>query len=305
MRHVLLDRDAHLEGALQARLELAHQLGGEVLLTRGHLADHVQPGPRRALHDDAVGERHRHHQRGDLVEPVGAHRADEQREVELGRRRHLDAGGEPLPFRPSRSLRHVVGPSSAPGPAGDSQPKVRARTTHCGGASSSGRAAAGSPRRASAARTSSRESVRAGARRAGQRRREHLAPLAEGAPHERRPWPRMSPALRAAPSPAPTRRANVTNADSTRGRGRKAEAGTGRERSRTAGELHEHRDGRVGLGRRHREEPLAELLLHHHRPARQRRQPDDGRHDQRDGDVVGEVGDQRRGRRVERGEVGS
>ncbi len=123
-----------------------------------------------------------------------------------------------------------------------------------------------------------------------------LAPLAERRAHERvEHEPHRRPA-------AGRLRAKVTKAESTRGGGAKTRARHGPLRLELAGELDQHRHGRVGLGARHREEPLGELALEHDGPAPHAGQRGDRAHEQRHGDVVGEVGHHGGRRRIEVGE---
>ena len=247
------------------------------------------------------------------MKTVGAHGADEQGEVDLGRRGDLDdrscegrtvgprgerrwpwrrpAGGSaapalaltPLARRPRRRL--VAG-----GQAAASQPSCLARATKVGGASSSGRVVSGRPSASSGVlHLGSRERSAPGAARPG------AAPDSEFTICLRR-WPKdgahEGARARRRRRPPPRQRVKVTKAESTRGCGAKTVRGTAALRLELAGELHQHRHGRVGLGARHREQPLGELALQHHGPAPQAREHGDGAHQQGHRDVVGEVGHQ-------------
>ena len=68
-------------------------------------------------------------------------------------------------------------------------------------------------------------------------------------------------------------------------------------------QLEENGDSAVGLGRRAGEEAVGDLPLHHHAPEPDRRQTVDALHDDRGRDLVGQVGDEFRRRRVEIGEI--
>src|SRR5207245_9182789 len=68
-------------------------------------------------------------------------------------------------------------------------------------------------------------------------------------------------------------------------------------------ELDESRDGAVRLRPRGGEEAVGHLALHNHAPVLDRRQAVEALDDDRRGDVVGQVGDELRRRRIERGEV--
>ena len=187
----------------------------------------------------------------------------------------------------------------------------RANVLHSGGESSSGRADAPSES-AERRRTSSRDSVTPPCaapvsvlvsilRRCPKARRTRCAIAGI-----LRPRRRVRGAVAGAPPRRPHRLASHERDEARLHARPRAErrGGTGRTYSSSARQLHEHRDGGVRFGRRRREQPVGELALHHDGPPPHGRQLGDGRHDQRDGDVVGEVGDQRRRRRLERGEVG-
>ena len=80
-------------------------------------------------------------------------------------------------------------------------------------------------------------------------------------------------------------------------------AGDRVEAGAAGGELHEHRDGAVRLRRRLGEEAVGDLPLHHHAPELDARQPGQALGDDRRRDVVRQVRDELRRRRLERGEV--
>ncbi len=70
-----------------------------------------------------------------------------------------------------------------------------------------------------------------------------------------------------------------------------------------AHELHEHRDGAVGLRARQREEAVGDLALHHHAPGVDQRQAVEALDDERRGDVVRQVRDELRRVGSERREI--
>ena len=189
-------------------------------------------------------------------------------------------------------LRRVVGGAHAAG----SHPSCLASATKVGGVSSSGLVESGRPSASRASCTSTRVSGSApGADGARQRVHDLLAALSERGAHQGLEHGGVVEGQRSRALERDERRIDprLRGEDGARHRALRFEL---------AGELHQHRHGRVGLGARHREQPLGELALQHHRPALQAGHRGDGAHEQRDRDVVGEVGHQRGRRRVEAGE---
>ena len=161
----------------------------------------------------------------DLVLAVVARRADDEREVDLGRRAgaaHLAAPPRARRTRPARAPRRAL----------------------AAGGRSRASASAALLRAASPASASEFGSVLRRCAKAASTTSLHVAEVRAAAPCGGR---RRAPSRRSAAAGRPSRE-------------------TGWKPRPLGGELDEHRDGAVRLRRRHGEEPVGDLALHHHAP---------------------------------------
>ena len=178
----------------------------------------------------------------------------------------------------------------ARGEAAQPHASLACSSRHCSGASVSARASAGRPERLE--RGADRVAVAALERDASAR-----APCG-GA---RSPAGRARAAARArGAGPVRSRR---TSTESTLGTGKNTFRETGRITFTSHASWASTRRDPVGGRARARGEALADLLLHHRHPRGDLGQQLDRAQDHRRGDAVGQVGDDLRRRRVERGEV--
>ena len=262
-RHALDDRDALRRGVPARRRAVGRERASGEVLPSTPAQTSSSTAPRGGLQRDIVGERERLHERDERVVAVAR------------------AGGRRTAHRltlPGAAQRQPV-IARAPGAARGTRP----------GASCSARASAGRPICSSAARARSRMSRGAPGASASERG-ERLAPVREGVPDQR---PQRGLGGGAGALEPDQDGVHVRH-------GMEDGTGHGPQDAHRARQLGQHGGHAVGGGAGSRGEPLAHLLLHHRHPGGDLGQLGHGAQEHRGRHAVGQVGDDLRGRRVER-----